>query len=73
MEVEPHGRDREEQHHRDELRSVAQEHSKVRDRAEKEQHDSRQRVEGMDIPAFDHVERPLFTEHDHIEGHVRVA
>src|SRR6185437_3588774 len=72
MEVEPYRRYREEQHHRDELGSISEEHREVGNGAEKKQYERRQRMERMDISAFDRIEGPLLTEHDHIEGHIRV-
>ncbi len=73
VEGEPQRRDDVEHHHRDELRAVAQEHGEIGGRAQQEQHQRRQRMEGMDIAALDRAERPFVAEHHHVDRHEGVA
>ena len=71
--MEPERRNHEEHQHRDELRAISQEHREIGHGAKDQQHDGRQRMEGVDVSPPDRAERPLLSEQDDVERHVRIA
>src|SRR5262249_22943896 len=69
VEVEPDRHDDIEDHHRDQLRAIAQEDREEGDGAEKEKTDCRDRVERMGVSAPDRAQRPFLAEHHDIDAH----